>query len=55
MKRRLEGEGCTFAPGKGGHLKVFRGAKRPVLPTHGAGRELPRALVHAVLKQLGLR
>ena len=55
LKRRLESEGCTFAPGNGGHLKVFRRAKRSVLPMHGAGKDLPRALVHAVLKQLGLK
>jgi mRNA interferase HicA len=55
LKRRLESEGCAFAPGKGGHLKVFRGAKRSVLPMHGAGRNLPKPLVQAVLKQLGLK
>ena len=42
-------------PGKGGHLLVRLGARKSVLPMHGAKRDLPRGLVEAIKKQLGLR
>lgn len=54
FKRWLAGLGCTFAPGKGGHLKVYRGAKMSVLPMHGKQKELGVGLVKSIKKQLGL-
>lgn len=54
LKRWLRKQGCTFEPGKGGHLIVRRGDRMSVLPMHGSGKELGTGLVHAVKKDLGL-
>jgi len=53
FKRWLAQHGCTFKPGKGGHLRVSRGQRRSVLPMHGS-RELGARLVCAIKKDLGL-
>ena len=53
-KRFLAKKGCTFEPGKGGHLLVRRGTRRTVLPMHGGSKELSKGLWHAILKDLGL-
>ena len=53
LKKRLASIGSTFAPGKGGHLKVFLNGRRSVLPM-GSG-ELKRGTAEAILKQLGIR
>lgn len=55
FKRWLEERGCRFELGKGGHLKVYRGQHRSVLPMHGGGKELGKGLVEAIKKQLGLK
>jgi mRNA interferase HicA len=55
LKRWLEKQGCSFVPGKGGHLLVRLGNRKSVLPMHGAKRDLPRGLVEGIKKQLGLR
>jgi len=55
LKKWLASQGCKFAPGKGGHLKVWRGEKRSVLPMHGSGKELGRGLVEKIKKELGLK
>jgi len=55
LKRLLARHGCTFEPGKGGHLIVRRGDKRSVLPMHGSNKELGTGLMNAILKQLGLK
>lgn len=55
FKRWLAKQGCTFEPGKGGHLKVWRGDQKSVLPMHGSGKELKLALVNGIKKDLGLR
>jgi mRNA interferase HicA len=52
MKRWLEKQGCSFEPGKGGHLHVRLADKRSVLPMHGK-KELGEGLVDAIKKQLG--
>ncbi|MGE0363057.1 MAG: type II toxin-antitoxin system HicA family toxin [Vicinamibacterales bacterium] len=54
LKRWLAAQGCTFAPGKGGHLKVRRGDRFSVLPMHGKGKELGTGLVQRIKKDLGL-
>lgn len=54
LKRWLAKQGCTFEPGRGGHLVVRLGDKMSVLPMHGKGKELGAGLVHAIKKQLGL-
>ena len=53
FKRWLAQHGCTFKPGKGGHLRVYRGQRRSVLPMHGS-RELGTGLVRAIKKDLAL-
>jgi mRNA interferase HicA len=40
FKRWLEKQGCTFEPGKGGHLTVRVGGKTTSLPMHGSGKEI---------------
>lgn len=55
LKRFLAKQGCTFEPGKGGHLIVRLGSKRSVLPMHGSRKGLGTGLVNAILRQLGLK
>jgi len=54
FKKWLSSQGCTFKPGKGGHLRVFRGERFSVLPMHGSDKELGKGLVEDIKKQLGL-
>ena len=54
-KRFLAQQGCTFEPGKGGHLIVRRGGRKSVLPMHGSGKELGKGLWLKILKDLGLK
>lgn len=54
-KRFLARRGCTFEPGKGGHLIVRRGERKSVLPMHGASKELGKGLWLKILKDLGLK
>ena len=53
-KRYLSKRGCTFMPGKGGHLIVTRGGRRSVLPQHGGSKDLGKGLWLSILKDLGL-
>ena len=55
FKRWLAQQGCTFSPGKGGHLIVRLGDRMSVLPMHGSGRELGTGLVNKIKKDLGLK
>ena len=55
FRRWLARQGCTFEPGKGGHLIVRRGDRVSVLPQHGSRREIGTGLQLAILKQLGLK
>ncbi len=55
LKKWLASQGCKFAPGKDGHLKVRRGEWRSVLPMHGSGNELGKGLVDKIKKELGLK
>jgi mRNA interferase HicA len=54
FKRWLSRQGCTFEPGKGGHLIVRRDDKSSVMPMHGSGKELGKGLVMKIRKDLGL-
>jgi mRNA interferase HicA len=54
LKRWLEQQGCTFKPGKGGHLHIQLGERHSVLPMHGK-KEIGTGLVHTIKKQLGLK
>ena len=54
FKRWLAKRGCSFEPGKGGHLIVRRGDRMSTLPMHGSRKEIPKGLEHAIKKQLGL-
>jgi mRNA interferase HicA len=53
FKKWLGSQGATFAPGKGGHLKVTLNGKRSVLPM-GSG-ELKKGTHEGIKKQLGLK
>jgi mRNA interferase HicA len=55
FKRWLEKQGCTFEPGKGGHLKVRLGRRFSVLPMHGSNKEIGKGLAEKIKKDLGLR
>jgi mRNA interferase HicA len=55
LKRWLEKRGCSFSPGKGGHLLVRLGNKKSVLPMHGKSHELPTGTVNGIKKALGLK
>jgi mRNA interferase HicA len=55
FKRWLENKGCSFEPGKGGHLKIRLGSRRSILPMHGAGREIGKGLESRIKTQLGLK
>lgn len=54
MKKWLEQQGATFAPGKGSHLKVFLNGRQSTLPMHGTA-ELGKGLEAAIKRQLGLK
>ncbi|MFO0992007.1 MAG: type II toxin-antitoxin system HicA family toxin [Hyphomicrobiales bacterium] len=54
-KRYLTRHGCSFEPGKGGHLLVRRGDRKSVLPMHGGSKELGKGLWLKILKDLGLK
>jgi mRNA interferase HicA len=55
LYRWLAERGCKFQPAKGGHLKVFLGARQTVIPMHGTKHDLNKGLVAAIKKQLGLK
>ncbi|WP_166039486.1 type II toxin-antitoxin system HicA family toxin [Sphingosinicella sp. YJ22] len=54
FRRFLAKQGCTFEPGKGGHLIVRRAGKMSVLPQHGGKKQLGTGLVNKIKKDLGL-
>jgi mRNA interferase HicA len=54
FKRWLKKQGCTFEPGRGGHLTVRRGDRVSSLPMHGKQKELGTGLVKTIKKDLGL-
>ena len=54
-RRFLSRQGCTFEPGKGGHLIVRRGTLKMVLPQHGGSKELGKGLWLKILKDLDLK
>jgi len=51
----LRQRGCTFEPGRGGHLIVRLGRRMSVLPMHGSDRELGTGLVERIKRDLGLK
>ena len=55
FKRWLSQEGCSFEPGKGGHLLVRRGDRTSVLPMHGGAKQLGIRLTEKIKKDLGLK
>lgn len=54
FRRYLTKQGCTFEPGKGGHLIVRRGEKVSVLPQHGGAKQLGTGLMRKIKKDLGI-
>ncbi len=57
LKRWLAKQGCTFdtATGGSGHIFVFLGSRRTVMPMHRSRKELAPGLVHKIKKDLGLK
>ena len=55
LKRWLQNQGCTFEPGRGGHLIVRRGRLMSVIPMHGKQKDLGIGLVTRIKKDLGLK
>jgi mRNA interferase HicA len=55
FKRWLQKQGCTFEPGRGGHLTVRLNDKVTDLPMHRRGKELETGLVEGIEKNLGLK
>lgn len=55
FRRYLAKQGCTFEPGKGGHLIVRREGKKSVLPQHGGAKQLGTGLMKAIKKDLGIK
>jgi len=55
FKRWLEKQGCTFRPGKGGHLKIELKGRYSVPPMHGSAKQLAKGTEEAIRKQLGLK
>jgi len=55
FKRWLQKQGCSFEPGRGGHLTVRLGDRVSSLPMHGNKRDLPTGTVNAILKTLELK
>ena len=53
LKRWLAKQGATFGTQTGSHLKVSYLGRHSILPMHGK-RELPKGLVAAIKRQLGL-
>ena len=54
FRRYLAKQGCTFEPGKGGHLIVRRNDRTSVLPQHGGAKQLKTGLMKGIKKQLGI-
>ena len=54
-KRFLASRGCSFEPGKGGHLLVRRDGRKSVLPMHGGSKEIGKGLWRKILKDLDLK
>jgi len=46
LKRWLAKQGATFAPGKGGHIRVYLGGRFTVMPMHGSRKDLAKGTVH---------
>ena len=53
FRRWLQAQRAAFAPGKGGHLKVYLRGRRSILPMHAG--DLKTGLVEGIKKQLGLK
>ena len=54
FKRWLTKQGCSFEPGHGGHLIVWRGDRKSVLPMHGK-KNLKVGTMEGIKKALGLK
>ncbi len=54
FRRYLKKQGCTFEPGKGGHLIVRRNGRMSVLPQHGGRKQLGTGLMRKIRKDLDI-
>lgn len=55
FRRYLARPGCTFEPGKGGHMDVRRGDKRSHMPRHGGRKQLGKGLIEKIKKDLAIQ
>jgi mRNA interferase HicA len=55
FRRYLAKHGCTFEPGKGGHLDVVRGDKVSHMPRHGGRKQLGKGLMEKIKKDLAIQ
>lgn len=54
FRRWLAKKGCTFAPGRGGHLDVKRGERKSYIPQHGGAKQLGKGLIRKIMKDLDI-
>jgi len=54
FRRWLAKRGCTFEPGRGGHLTVRRGDRIASLPRHGGAKQMKKGLMLGIKKELGI-
>lgn len=56
LEKLLKRLGCTFDKkrGKGGHITVYKGERKTVMPVHGSRKELGKGLVAKIKKDLGI-
>ncbi len=55
FRQWLEKRGCTFLPGRGGHLLVRYGIRMASLPMHEPDGRLPKGNAKGIRKHLGLK
>lgn len=53
FRRWLAKQGVVFGSQEGSHIKLYLNGRQSILPMHG--KDLPRGLVEAIKKQLGLK
>lgn len=54
FRRYLAKQGCSFEPGRGGHLVVRRGDLKSSLPQHGGAKQLGTGLMRKIKQDLDI-
>ena len=50
LRNWLRKRGCTFEPGRGGHVVARRGRRKSILPMHGGRKQLGKGLIAKIRK-----